>query len=136
MIAFLLNRKEMMVSHRFRVGVGTSGVWYRRYRTHGETAARKRGQPPGSKLDAHEAFILDLVEQTPDISLQEIAGRLRAERTVSAGPSTVREFFKKRGICERTATPGREGGTGSLVYGPGPKGLLAHANLESNPAQN
>jgi transposase len=54
---------------RFGVGVSTAGEWYRRYRDNGETAARKQGQPPGSKLDAHEAFILGLVEQDPDISL-------------------------------------------------------------------
>ena len=83
---------------RFGISVAASGVWYRRYRDHGETAARKRGQPPGSKLDGHETFILGLLEQTPDISLEEIAGRLLAERTVSVVPSTVCEFFKKRDI--------------------------------------
>ena len=83
---------------RFGISVAASGVWYRRYRDHGETAARKRGQPPGSKLDGHETFILGLLEQTPDISLEEIAQRLLAERTVSASPSTVCEFFKKRDI--------------------------------------
>ncbi len=83
---------------RFGISVAASGEWYRRYRDHGETTARQRGQPPGSKLDAHEAFILGLVDQTPDISLEEIAGQLLAERSVSAVPSTVCEFFKKRGI--------------------------------------
>ena len=47
--------------------------WYRRYGETGEVAARKQGQPGGSKLDAHEAFILALVEERPDISLAEIA---------------------------------------------------------------
>jgi transposase len=83
---------------RFGVGVSTAGEWYRRYRDNGETAARKQGQPPGSKLDAHEAFILGLVKDTSDISLEEIAGRLLAERSVSAVPSTVWTFFKKRGM--------------------------------------
>ena len=83
---------------RFGVGVSTAGEWYRRYRDNGETAARKQGQPPGSKLDAHEAFILGLVEQYPDISLGEIAGQLLTEYGVSAAPSTVWEFFDKRDI--------------------------------------
>ena len=83
---------------RFGVGVSTAGEWYRRYRDNGETAARKQGQPPGSKLDAHEAFILDLVEDNPDISLGEIAERLLAECGVSAALSTVWEFFDKRNI--------------------------------------
>jgi len=123
MIPFFLNCKEMMISHgfgtdlrsrvilaiseglstrkaaaRFGISVATSGEWYRRYRDLDETTARKRGQPLGSKLDTHEAFILGLVEQAPDISLDEIAERLLAERLVSAVPSTVCEFFKKRDI--------------------------------------
>lgn len=83
---------------RFSIGVSTAGKWFRRYRDNGETTARKQGQPPGSKLDDHEAFILGLVEETPDISLEEIAERLLAERCVSAVPSTVWEFFNKRNI--------------------------------------
>lgn len=83
---------------RFSIGVSTAGKWFRRYRDNGETTARKQGQPPGSKLDDHEAFILGLVEETPDISLGEIAERLLAERCVSAVPSTVWEFFNKRNI--------------------------------------
>ena len=83
---------------RFSIGVSTAGEWFRRYRDNGETTARKQGQPPGSKLDDHEAFILGLVEETPDISLGEIAERLLAERSVSAVPSTVWEFFDKRNI--------------------------------------
>ena len=83
---------------RFGVGVSTAGEWYRRYRDNGETAARKQGQPPGSKLDSHEAFILGLVEQDPDISLGEIAGQLLTEYGVSAAPFTVWEFFDRRDI--------------------------------------
>ena len=95
---------------RFGVGISTAGEWYRRYRDHGEVAARKQGQPGGSKLDAHEAFILDLVGETPDIALHEIAERLAAERRVSACPATVWHFFNKRAsrlkkdsACKRTA---------------------------------
>ena len=38
------------------------------------------------------------MEETRDISLAEIADRLLADRSVSAAPSTVWEFFNKRGI--------------------------------------
>jgi transposase len=83
---------------RFGIGVSTAGEWFRRYRDNGETTARKQGQPPGSKLDEHEAFILGLVEETADISLAEIAERLGLERQVSACPATVWHFFNKRRI--------------------------------------
>ena len=52
---------------RFGIGVSTVGTWYRRYRATGETAARKQGQPGGSKLDAHEGFILALIDGRADI---------------------------------------------------------------------
>ena len=83
---------------RFGVGVSTAVKWYRRYRETGEVAARKQGQPGGSKLDAHEAFILALVKARPDISLAEIAEGLAEKRAVSACPATVWYFFKRRGI--------------------------------------
>jgi transposase len=85
-------------ARRFGIGISTAGNWYRRFRASGETGARKQGHPPGSKLDAHDGFILGLVEECQDITLVEIAGRLRAERAVSAAPSTIWEFFKARGI--------------------------------------
>lgn len=83
---------------RFGIGVSTAGEWFRRYRDNGETTARKQGQPPGSKLDKHEAFILGLVEGSADISLAEIAERLGLERRVSVCPATVWHFFDKRRI--------------------------------------
>jgi transposase len=83
---------------RFGIGVSTAGEWYRRYRDHGETTARKQGQPLGSKLDAHEAYILGLVEESPDMALHEIAEQLAAECRVSVCKATVWHFFDKRGI--------------------------------------
>ena len=83
---------------RFGVGVSTAVKWDQRYRDTGEIAARKQGQPGGSKLDAHEAFILALVRERADISLAEIAARLAEKRAVSACPATVWYFFERRGI--------------------------------------
>ena len=89
---------RLKAAARFGVGVSTAVKWYQRYRDTGEIAARKQGQPGGSKLDAHEAFILALVRERPDISLAEIAARLAEKRAVSACPATVWYFFERRGI--------------------------------------
>jgi transposase len=83
---------------RFKVSVAVAGEWYRRWRDHGETGPRRQGQPPGSKLDAHEDFILELVVEAPDIALYEIAERLADDRGVSACPATIWHFFDKRNI--------------------------------------
>lgn len=94
-------------ARRFRIGISTAGAWHRRYRETGETEARIQGQPSRSKLDAHEAFILGLIEGAPDITLAEIGEGLGAERGVGAAPSTVWLFLDRRGITfkKRRRTP-------------------------------
>jgi transposase len=94
-------------ARRFRIGISTAGAWYRRYRETGETEARKQGQPSRSKLDVHEAFILGLIAEAPDITLAEIGERLAIERGVRAAPSTVWLFLDRRGITfkKRRRTP-------------------------------
>ena len=63
-----------------------------------------------------------MVAETKDIALYEIAERLEKEHGVRVVPSTVWQFFAKRGItykrdgaCVGTAAQRREGGARSLV---------------------
>jgi len=90
---------------RFGVGVSTAGEWYRRYRENGEVSARKQGQPTGSKLDKHQRFILDLVDERPDIALHEIAEWLLLEHGLSTCPATVWHFFNKRNLTHKKRQP-------------------------------
>ena len=85
-------------ARRFSIGFSTAINWHRQWREEGTIAPKPQGQPRGSKLDAHEAYILALVESEKDIALHEIAARLAAERGVTACPSTLWNFFDKRGI--------------------------------------
>jgi transposase len=109
-------------ARRFRIGISTAGSWYRRYRETGEMEARKQGQPSRSKLDAHEAFVLGLIEETPDITLAEIGERLAAERGVRVAPSTVWLFLDRRGITfkkRRRTPPNSSVPTSCAAAGPG-----------------
>jgi len=83
---------------RFGVGVATAIRWVRRWRETGERTARKQGHPVRSKLDAHEAYLLGLIEQTVDITLDEMRHRLAKEHGVSAGFGTLWRFFDRRGV--------------------------------------
>lgn len=85
-------------ARRFSIGIATAGAWYRSYRRTGSVHPRKQGQPSGSKLDAHEAFILKLVAEQKDITLAEIAGQLQEGRGVQACIGTIWKFFDKRGM--------------------------------------
>ena len=118
---------------RFRVAPSTAIHWRRRWRETGSIEPDRQGQPPGSKLDAHEAFILDLVAQTKDMTLAEIGEKLAASHGVRVCPSTVWHFFAKRGLthkkrlamhrsssartCSRGAGSGSKARQGSLRNG-------------------
>ncbi|UVF22302.1 IS630 family transposase (plasmid) [Microvirga terrae] len=82
---------------RYGVGISTAVLWVRRARS-GEVAARRQGQPRHSKLDAHAAFLLELIEASSHISLHEMQARLKQERGVSAGIGTLWRFFHARAI--------------------------------------
>ena len=83
---------------RFGVGVSTAIRWTRRWRETGERTARKQGHPIRSKLDAHNAYLLGLIEQTVDITLDEMRHRLAEERGVRVGYGTLWRFFDRRRI--------------------------------------
>ena len=118
---------------RFRVAPATAIHWRRRWRETGSIEPDRQGQPPGSKLDAHEAFILALVAQTKAMTLAEIGEKLAASHGVRVCPSTVWHFFAKRGLthkkrpamqrssgartCSRGAGSGSKARQGSLRNG-------------------
>jgi len=86
---------------RFSVAPSTAINWHRQWREEGSLEPGPLGKPPGSKLDEHEAFILDLVERQKDIALYEIAEQLAAERGVSTCAATVWYFFSRRGVTHK-----------------------------------
>lgn len=92
---------------RFGIGIKTAIEWVRRARETGETSARKQGQPPRSKLDPHEAFLLGLVDERADITLLEMKERLAQQRGVLASVTTLWRFFDARGMTfkKRVHTP-------------------------------
>lgn len=78
--------------------MSTAGNWHRLLRATGSARAGRQGKPRRSKLDAYEAWLLEMVDENKDIALHEIADRLYEEHDVRAAPSTVWHFFAKRGI--------------------------------------
>ncbi|MER0240164.1 IS630 family transposase [Fulvimarina sp. MAC8] len=90
---------------RFAIGESTAGAWYRDWKRKGTYEPDRQGQPKGSKLDAHEAFILSLIEtDDKDISLAEIVDRLETDKGIGTCQSLVSKFFKKRGITWKKKT--------------------------------
>jgi transposase len=83
---------------RYRVGIATVIRWAAHATVTGETRAQRQGRPPGSKLDAHAAFLLALIDEKDDITLAQMQERLRAERSVSVGLGTLWRFFARQGV--------------------------------------
>lgn len=83
---------------RFAIGIATAGAWHRCWRKTGDTKPGRLGNPGGSKLDAHEAFILGLIGAQKDIALHEIAERLAKAHGLAVQPSTVWYFLHRRGM--------------------------------------
>ena len=99
-------------AERFGIGIKTAIEWVRRARETGETTARKQGQPKGSKLDEHEAFLLGLVAEKDDVTLGEMQARLRTDRGVSTGTTTLWRFFDARGLTFKKRVHTRPSRTG------------------------
>ena len=104
-IATGMSRRQ--AAARYRIGVATVIRWAVYAAATGETEAKRQGRPRGSKLDAHEAFLLALIDEADDITLAEMQDRLRAERGVLVGLGTLWRFFARRAVTwkKRRRTP-------------------------------
>jgi len=84
---------------RFGVAVSTatnSGqAWYR---TGSSQPRPQRADKRSQRIEAHAEEILALVEETPDMTLAEIAIHLENEHGLRVSQSTVWRFFDRRGI--------------------------------------
>jgi transposase len=60
---------------RFGVGVSTAISWISRARD-GEPMSRPQGWRRRSALDAHEAFVIEMIDDRKDVTLDETVGRL------------------------------------------------------------
>ena len=74
---------------RFEVGVSSAIRWVARWRQTGSVAAKPMGGKR-SPLDAHKDWLLALIAAEPDLTLQEIRGRLRARGMIVAASSVWR----------------------------------------------
>lgn len=81
---------------RFGVGISTAIRWIAQA-GQGRLKAAKQGRRGGSRLDAHEAFILGMIEAQKDITLNEMVLRLSDEKSFSIGRSAVDVWLRKRG---------------------------------------
>lgn len=81
---------------RFGVGVSSAIRWIARAKI-GEPTPRPQGRRRASSLDAHEVFIVGMIEERKDITLNEMVARLLAERTVRISRSALSAWLRGHG---------------------------------------
>lgn len=86
---------ERSAAARFGVGGSTAIAWIACTRA-GRLTPVKQGRRGGSRLDAHEGFIVGMIEEAKDIALNEMVLRLREERAVSIGRGALDVWLRRR----------------------------------------
>jgi transposase len=86
-------------ARRFGVAASTAIHWVDRWRRTGSVRPRPQGGDFRSHhIEAHAGEILGLIEETPDITLAEIAAHLEEHHGFKTAPSTIWRLLDRRGM--------------------------------------
>lgn len=86
---------------RFCVSKAVAGAWARLKRATGAVVPAPQGKPKGSVLDTHADFILGVLAEAPDTTLEELAERLAEERGVKVVHTAVWKFLDRRDMTHK-----------------------------------
>ena len=98
---------------RFGIAPSTAIKWVRARQSE-QSSYRPRaqgGDRRSQRIEARAEAVLALVEETPDMTLAEIATHLESEHGVRVSQSTVWRFFHRRGITFKKTAHASEAAT-------------------------
>jgi transposase len=98
-------------ARQFVIGDATAIRWAKRWRETGSFEAKSNKGRSRSPLKKHEEWLLGLVRQEPDLTLEEIQRRLLEERQQKAGLGSVWRFFDRHGISFKKKRSGGRAGS-------------------------
>ena len=119
-------------ARQFVIGDSTAIRWAKQRRETGSVEARSNRGQSRSPLKQHEEWLLDLVRREPDLTLEEIQGRLLDERQRKAGIGSVWRFFDRHGISFKKKACARLSRTGLMSPLRGWRGRMVKPNLTLN----
>lgn len=94
-------------AQRFVVSVSSAIRWVARAAEQGEPKAHKSGRPAGKgPLSDHLAFLVATVEETPDITMPELAERLLRAHGVAAHPASLSRLLCRAGFTYKKTADG------------------------------
>ena len=92
------------------LGASTAIRWIERWKTTGSVAALLGTGHSRSPLEAHRQWLLDLVAEEPDLTLNEIRARLKSRKRLKVGTTSVWRFYERHTITfKKNITRGRTG---------------------------
>lgn len=80
------------------LGASTAIRWIERWAATGSVAALPGTGHCRSPLEAHRQWLLDLVVAEPDLTLEEIRARLKSEKRLKTGTTSVWRFYERHDI--------------------------------------
>ena len=107
--------------HRLKVSAATAVRWVDQKRRTGRAAREVLPRKARSPLEAHAAWLLELVDREPDLTLDQIVVRLAEALGVKTSRSALDRFFHRHGISFKKkpaggrADAGGRGGRARLV---------------------
>ena len=92
-----------------RLGTGESFAIRvaKRFATSGLLEPAKQGRPAGTgKLAPYTAFLIGVVEETPDLTLPQLCERLVAAHGVTVDPAALSRFLRRHGYTYKKSLDG------------------------------
>ena len=116
----------------FRVSNSFAIKLLQRRKHTGTVESKRRGRPPGSgKLAPFRAFLMRQVEDKPDITLPELAARLKAAHGLEIRPSSLSRILLAHGFTYKKSADG--GGTRTRQGAAGAGDLDRQASAKDAP---
>ena len=111
------SRRE--AAEHYDVSPSTAVIWVKCYRETGRCAAKPRGGST-SPLEEHAEFLLELIDEQPDLTLDEVVRAIRKYKVAGSRTAVWRFFqrhkitFKKSAARRGAGARGRGAGTPTL----------------------
>jgi transposase len=104
------SRRE--AAEHYEVSASTAVIWVKCFRETGRCSARPRGGST-SPLEQHAEFLLALIEDEPDLTLDEVLSAMRKHK-VPGGRTAVWRFFQRHKITFKKSAARRGAKTRGL----------------------
>lgn len=95
-VATGMSRRE--AARLYRVSASSAVRWAELHDETGSVNPRPRGGKSRSPLEPHTDWLLNLVAQEPDLTLQELEGRIFEGLGLVTTERSIRRFFKRHGV--------------------------------------